>query len=201
MPQNALMQPVAADPGTTQNPLLRPDLDPGNPLLRGAPSWADAWQFNMPVVQQHLADAWATAQDPAFWTDAARQWAGAMVAGTGGGPAKYTRETINIVPGVDMRINPSVPMLQRMVQKHDGLRAISDGTNIAVAPSSDTIHDEMLSKLEDVAHPLAAGKEAWVISPDGRVIDSNAGAASLEDWGVDRSRWPRSLQLTFPPAE
>ncbi len=52
-----------------------------NPLAP-SPTWADAWDYNAPVVQQHLVDAWQTAQDPNYWVDAAKQWAGAMVAGT-----------------------------------------------------------------------------------------------------------------------
>ena len=52
--------------------------DPNNPLTAGAPTWADAAQFNAPV----LADAWRTAQTPGFWVDAAKQYANALMMGT-----------------------------------------------------------------------------------------------------------------------
>ncbi len=66
----------------SRNPLQSdPALTSSNPL-QTPPTWADAWDYNAPVVQQHLSDAWQTAQDPKFWTEAAKQWADAMVAGT-----------------------------------------------------------------------------------------------------------------------
>lgn len=50
--------------------------------LAPQPTWADAWNYNAPIVSQHLAGAWQAAQQPQFWIDAARQWGQAMQPGT-----------------------------------------------------------------------------------------------------------------------
>jgi hypothetical protein len=60
----------------------QPAPDPNNPLAQGSPTWADAWNYNAPIVQQHLADAATAVQSPQFWTDAAGQYANALMMGT-----------------------------------------------------------------------------------------------------------------------
>ncbi|HXI77924.1 MAG TPA: hypothetical protein VNH21_12350 [Steroidobacteraceae bacterium] len=64
-PPNALLsnEPL---PGVADNPLAP------------RPTWADAYDFNAPIV----ADAARTAQTPQFWTDAAGQYANALMMGT-----------------------------------------------------------------------------------------------------------------------
>lgn len=47
-------------------------------MAAGSLTPADAWDNVQPV----LADAWQAAKDPAFWTDAARQYGQAMLAGS-----------------------------------------------------------------------------------------------------------------------
>jgi hypothetical protein len=64
-PRNALAaQPVFADTS--------------NPLMASAPTPADAYSYNAPV----LADALRTAQNPQFWQDAAQQYGNALLMGT-----------------------------------------------------------------------------------------------------------------------
>lgn len=62
--------------------LGQPYADPANPLARGTPTWADAYDYNAPIVGQHLADAAAAAQTPQFWTDAGHQYVNALLMGT-----------------------------------------------------------------------------------------------------------------------
>ena len=51
-------------------------------------SLADAWDVNGPAISNSLSGAYAAAQDPTFWTDAAHQYANAMIAGTSGPSAR-----------------------------------------------------------------------------------------------------------------
>jgi hypothetical protein len=45
---------------------------------------ADAWDVNGPVIRDALTGALNASQDPAFWQNAANQYAGAMIGGTSG---------------------------------------------------------------------------------------------------------------------
>jgi hypothetical protein len=51
-------------------------------LLAPQPTWADATDYNAPVVGQHLADAWQAVQQPQTWVDAAHQYSNALLMGT-----------------------------------------------------------------------------------------------------------------------
>src|SRR3954467_7469257 len=52
--------------------------DPRNVLNAPEPTRADAYSYNAPV----LRDAWAAAQDPQTWQDAAQQYGQALLAGS-----------------------------------------------------------------------------------------------------------------------
>ena len=51
-------------------------------VLSHVPTLADAWDVNGPAIAQNMRDAAAAVRDPQTWTDAARQYGQALVAGT-----------------------------------------------------------------------------------------------------------------------
>ena len=192
-------------PYDDENPLYYGQANP----LRASPSLADAWQFNATLANNWLATQRqrsydAGLADPATglptqagMMNAAQMYSNALMMGTTA--PRFPRETINIAPNVDMRINPSVPELKRLMDRHGGLRLISNGDNVAVAPARDTVHDEMLSVLRRSAHPLGDfNNDAWIAVHDGTVIDANAGENNIG--GISPEQWPLSLQLLFGKA-
>jgi len=66
------------------NPLWQQDPIPGTRAnaLAPSPTWADAYEYNKPVVQQYLADTGDRLQDPKWWVDAGHQYVNAMLMGT-----------------------------------------------------------------------------------------------------------------------
>jgi hypothetical protein len=56
-----------------------------NPLVRGAPTWADAAEQH----GQNLRDTWQAVQNPQTWVDAAQQYTNALVMGTTAPGARF----------------------------------------------------------------------------------------------------------------
>ena len=52
-------------------------------VVSHVPTLADAWDVNGPAIAQNMRDAAAAVRDPQTWTDAAREYGQALVAGTG----------------------------------------------------------------------------------------------------------------------
>lgn len=96
--------------------LLGPQPDPDNPLLAGTPTPADAFRFDAPIVAQHLADAWRTAQDPEFWIDAARKYGQGLLIGSRApelralGPQAYLPH--EEMPGLSTGLKDAIPQGQ-----------------------------------------------------------------------------------------
>ena len=54
-------------------------------VVSHVPTLADAWDVNGPAIAQNMRDTMTAVQDPQTWTDAAREYGQALVAGTGVG--------------------------------------------------------------------------------------------------------------------
>jgi len=148
MPANALLSREAL-PGIGE-----PD---GN-ALAPRPTWADAYDFNAPIV----ADAARTAQQPQFWTDAAGQYANALMMGTTAPGMRMKPGAID-VGNVTAHINPSRMDIAKMMEaaQNHHLRVFQEGENLAVWPAYDATHAEM-------AAPLGFSKRAAPMDYYGR---------------------------------
>lgn len=61
---------------------IEPIMPQGWDVVSRAPTLADAWDVNGPAIAQNMRDTMAAVRDPQTWTDAAREYGQALVAGT-----------------------------------------------------------------------------------------------------------------------
>jgi len=132
------------------NPLWQQDSIPGTRAnaLAPSPTWADAYEYNKPVVQQYLADTGDRLQDPKWWNDAAHQYVNAMLMGTTAPGMRMPSGLID-VGKTAAHVNPSRGDLARMMEAapEHTLRVLREGPNVAVWPAYDATHAEMAAPL------------------------------------------------------